>query len=613
MENKKRTLREDARLIARGIGIWRTILPGYAAYLIPACLVSCALPYFPLYLSAELVNELSGGRDMRRLLILAAVTVTGTFLLSVLSRFLSGRLEASRRMFGVRHEAYLFDAENTFQYEHLEDPDVALMRSRILTNMNTSYSGLMVLLMVAENSFRNILELIVSASLTLSLFRRAQGDYTGFFAFVNSPWIVPVLIAFLAADAVVSFQASVRANNKYQDIVSELAKQNRMGRAYRNAKGVDMQIFKLNEVAIADYKKWKIRPEWVARNEKADLAYTLESKPTKLLLQIVLFWFTAAKAFLGVIGIGNFILYQGTLQRFLNAVSALVFNFGRLRYNNQYVEEVFRYLDLPNAMYKGSLAVEKRDDIEYEIEFRDVSFQYPRSTEWVLRHVNLKFQIGKNLAIVGENGSGKTTLMKLLCRLYDPTEGKILLNGIDITRYRYDEYMGLFSVVFQDYALFAFSVARNVAVSDPVDERHVWDCLNRVGIGDKIAGLDQGIHTSIGRDYENDSVDFSGGEQQKIALARALYKDAPFMILDEPTAALDPIAEAEIYARFHETVKDKTSVFISHRLSSCKFCDEIAVFDQGQLVQKGSHDTLLADENGKYYELWNAQAQYYVK
>lgn len=181
------------------------------------------------------------------------------------------------------------------------------------------------------------------------------------------------------------------------------------------------------------------------------------------------------------------------------------------------------------------------------------------------------------------------------------------------TRYRYDEYMALFSVAFQDYSLFAFSIAQNIAASESIDEARVLNCLICVGLGDKIAGLPKGIHTNIGRDYENDGVDFSGGEQQKIALARALYKDAPFMILDEPTAALDPIAEAEVYAKFNDIASDKTSVFISHRLSSCKFCDEIAVFHKGCLVQMDSHDKLIADKNGKYHELWNAQAQYYTE
>ena len=271
-------------------------------------------------------------------------------------------------------------------------------------------------------------------------------------------------------------------------------------------------------------------------------------------------------------------------------------------------------------MYKGTLAVEKRDDIDYDIEFRDVSFKYPRTENWALRHVNLKFKISDKLAIVGENGSGKTTFIKLLCRLYDPTEGKILLNGIDITRYRYDEYMALFSVVFQDYTLFAFPLGENIAAGLNYDRVKARDCLVRAGMGDKLESLENDPDTkldpldlAIGREYDSYGVDFSGGEMQKIALGRALYKDAPFVILDEPTAALDPIAEAAVYENFNTLTQNKTSVFISHRLSSCRFCDSIAVFDHGKLIQRGSHDELVSDENGKYHELWYAQAQYYTE
>lgn len=262
-------------------------------------------------------------------------------------------------------------------------------------------------------------------------------------------------------------------------------------------------------------------------------------------------------------------------------------------------------------MYQGTLAVEKRDDIDYEIEFRNVSFRYPGTTAWALKDVNMKFRIGEKMAIVGENGSGKTTFIKLLCRLYDPVEGKILLNGIDITRYRYQEYISLFSVVFQDYKLFQFSLAANVTGSFDYEKEKVEKCLIQAGFGDRLAGLEQGIETVIGRDYENDGIDLSGGEEQKVALARALYKDAPFIVLDEPTAALDPVAEAAVYESFRELTKNKTAVFISHRLSSCRFCDDIVVFDHGRLVQRGDHKRLCGEE-GKYRDLWNAQAQYYA-
>lgn len=613
MKNKKKTLLNDVKLVLKGIAFWQKIMPAYVPYLIFSSITGCLLPYFPLYMSAEIVNELAGACDLQRLLLLALITVAGTFALSLLNRFLAGRMQAMIVFSYSRHEVSLFEAENFFQYEHLENPEVALRRNKITAVMNANGAGLQQILFMMGVLIRNFLNLIVSVALTVSLFRTAAGHYTGFFAFANSFWAVLALIAVIAVNAVLSVRFTTKATEEMNDAVSGLAVQNNLLSAYVEAKGTDMHIFKLNDIYLADYSRYILHPAWVVGYGKAKNRISVRLAILNLLVKSVVFIFTAAKAWIGVIGIGNFILYQGTVQKFMDSLSNLAQCFGQLGFNNQYLEETFSYLEMPNDMYKGTLAVEKRDDIDYEIEFKDVSFKYPRSGEWVLRHVNMKFKIGDKLAIVGENGSGKTTFIKLLCRLYDPTEGKILLNGIDITRYRYDEYMALFSVAFQDYSLFAFSIAQNVAASESIDEERVLGCLNRVGLGDKIAGLPKGIHTNIGRDYENDGVDFSGGEQQKIALARALYKDAPFMILDEPTAALDPIAEAEVYARFNDIADDKTSVFISHRLSSCKFCDEIAVFHQGHLVQLGSHDKLVTDETGKYHELWHAQAQYYTE
>ena len=225
----------------------------------------------------------------------------------------------------------------------------------------------------------------------------------------------------------------------------------------------------------------------------------------------------------------------------------------------------------------------------------------------------MKFKVGKRLAIVGENGSGKTTFIKLLCCLYDPQEGQILLNGIDIRKYRYDDYMNIFSIVFQDFQLISQPLGANVAGSMHYDRDRVQKALVDAGFGERLANLEKGLDTMIYKSLSADGVDVSGGEAQKIAIARALYKDAPFIILDEPTAALDPIAEAEIYGKFDKIAGDKTAIYISHRLSSCKFCDEIAVFHEGEIIQQGSHDSLAADTNGKYYELWNAQAQYYTE
>jgi ATP-binding cassette subfamily B protein len=268
---------------------------------------------------------------------------------------------------------------------------------------------------------------------------------------------------------------------------------------------------------------------------------------------------------------------------------------------------------MKSEMHKGTLSIGKNDDNKYEIEFNNVSFKYPGSEIYALKNLSMKFRIGQKLAVVGMNGSGKTTMIKLLCRLYDPTEGEITLNGFDIKKYDYNEYLNIFSVVFQDFKLFSFSIGQNVAASDRYDKSKADKCLNMAGFGDRLNEMSKSTETALYNDFEQDGVEISGGEAQKIAIARALYKNAPFIVLDEPTAALDPIAEFEVYSRFNEIVGDKTAIYISHRLSSCRFCDDIAVFHEGELIQRGSHESLIADTTGKYHELWNAQAQYYAE
>jgi ATP-binding cassette subfamily B protein len=285
----------------------------------------------------------------------------------------------------------------------------------------------------------------------------------------------------------------------------------------------------------------------------------------------------------------------------------------------RHLKGLYAYLDIPNRKEEGTLTVNmsalcngsEENGCDYEIEFCNVSFRYPGAKEYSLRNLSLKFKIGKRLAIVGKNGSGKSTFIKLLCRLYDPTEGEIRLNGVDIRKYDYEEYLKLFSVVFQDFKLFSFSLGQNVATAMEYDREKAEQCLLKAGLSQRLESMPKGLDTALYKDFESEGVEISGGEAQKVALARALYKDAPVVVLDEPTAALDPIAEAEVYTKFNEIIGDKTAIYISHRLSSCKFCDEIAVFDEGAVVQRGSHEVLLQDKGGLYHELWTAQAQYY--
>lgn len=325
----------------------------------------------------------------------------------------------------------------------------------------------------------------------------------------------------------------------------------------------------------------------------------------------MVYLFVGLKAYHGVIAVGDIVQYTGSVTQFVFAISGLTVVFNDIANNCDFFDLCLGFINLSETKYTGKQSIEKRDDNRYEFEFRNVSFKYPGTENLVLKNINVKLNIGERLTIVGMNGSGKTTFIKLLVRLYDPDKGEILLNGVNIKNFNYDEYLDLLAVVFQDFSLFSFKLGQNVASNLDYDTEKARAALVVANFADSLAKMPVGLDTYLYNDYESGGVEISGGEAQKIAMARAIYKDSPFIILDEPTATLDPISESEIYSSFDKIVGSKTAIYISHRLSSCRFCSKIAVFDHGEIVQTGSHADLVLDKTGKYYELWNAQAQYY--
>lgn len=323
----------------------------------------------------------------------------------------------------------------------------------------------------------------------------------------------------------------------------------------------------------------------------------------------------------GGISVGSFTMYVSAVTSFASALRTVLDNLTEIRVYDRFYDRLDEYLSVP-ARLRGDVG-DRNSDIsarnekrilpegEHVIEFRNVGFRYSGSDTWALRDVNLTLKPETKLAVVGENGAGKTTFVKLLTRLYDPTEGVIMMDGIPIQEYDYDSYMSAFSAVFQDYRLFSFSLEENVTLASPADERRLENILRRVGLGEKLDDLPKGIHTAVYKNFDENGFEPSGGEGQRIALARALYKDAPIVVLDEPTAALDPRAEFELYQHFNELTKGKTAVYISHRLSSTRFCDEIAVFAGGRIVERGTHEELM-ERKGAYAELFEMQAQFYT-
>ena len=497
---------------------------------------------------------------------------------------------------------------------------VADLHYQIEQNRNWGGWGMLYLIWSLQGQYTALFKILGGIGLSVTLFLYPVPTSSPL-TFLNHPLCVAAVLVLMLATTLLAPLCANKAFLAHARAMDTYKLGNRIFGFYgfltRDTKrALDIRIYSQNDLcryhflndvpfslgSIEDHTHW----------EKYGPLHAL-STAISMVLTGVIYLFVCLKSWAGAFGVGAVTQYVGAVTALFLGLSDFLRALGELRSNAEFLGTTFELLDIPNKMYQGSLTTEKRSDRQYDIEFRDVSFRYPDTEVWALRHVNMKFKVGTRLAVVGENGSGKTTFIKLLCRLYDPTEGEILLNGINIQKYRYDDYLNIFSVVFQDFQLMALPLGENVAGSSSYDRKRAEHCLEQAGFGERLRDLPQGLDTYLYREMEEDGVQVSGGEAQKIAIARALYKDAPFIILDEPTAALDPIAEAEIYSKFDEIAGDKTAIYISHRLSSCKFCDEIAVFDGGTLMQQGGHEELLGEEGGKYAKLWNAQAQYYVK
>ena len=309
--------------------------------------------------------------------------------------------------------------------------------------------------------------------------------------------------------------------------------------------------------------------------------------------------------------VGNFTMFLAFSLAFAGALMNFLQRFGDYKKASLETDDFRSFIDLETEDDEQD-CVPLPEAEACEIEFADVSYKYPKSDKEALSHLNLKIRPGEKIAVVGLNGAGKTTMIKLLLRLYDPTEGYITLNGTDIRKFRRAEYYKLFAPVFQNVEIFAFLMSENIAMrrAGALDAGKAARAAREAGLEERIASLAKGIDTPLTKIVEDDGVDLSGGEKQKLALARALYKGAKIVVLDEPTSALDAIAEQALYERFDEMIGSKSAVYISHRLASTRFCDRIAMFEEGRLVECGSHDALMA-LNGKYAGMFNIQAQYY--
>lgn len=655
MRKNGRTLRQDMGIVRRGIREFGRILPGQMGHVIVRSILIAGIPFLETAVTAVLLNGLTVSPDRGRLFLYAILGAGLILALSLWRNYEDCRIDAGYRRLFASHEIGLTGKAYALPYELLERDSTRRLRDEVSGAIGLSGAGMASLYWDMDVVWTNLFTAGMGAViLVTSLAGMLPADRAG----------GGFGLAGLAALVAFSSFVACRMTGKRFDVTFELflkgARYVRYGDYYHmnylpdEDAAMDARIYS-QERMILDQCQTKCY-ERLAEGKEREYSAASRYDGVKLGCSIVcgcaVYLAVGRGAMEGAVGCGSVILLYSAVTRLIEAAARMAEILTDLRNNNEHLLRYFRYMDLPEARESGGVRgmaegqkcpsarhlseeqecpsarslSEMQDTLEAprpagepggggfgsDIVFQNVSFRYPDSDAYALRDVNLRLCAGERTVIVGENGSGKTTLVKLLCRLYRPASGSILLNGRDIWDYDYGEYMGYLAAVFQDFSLFAFSLAENVAGSREYEGERVLAALEKVGLSGLVAGYPKGISQPLFHDFDEEGVDISGGEAQKLAIARAVYKDAGIMVLDEPTAALDPYAEHEIYENFGKLAEGKTVLFVSHRMSSCRMCDRIVVMEAGEAVQTGTHEELLADGDGKYSQLWNAQAKYYT-
>lgn len=612
-------IKREMSLIVRGMKVIHRVQPWLLIVSIAFGVFSSVLPFVNIYFSSLIINELgSHTRDFKYVIKLVILTLILNLICRLIVNFLAQMFDTLQYVLGHKNQLELADKGYQLDYADMDNTDIRQMREKL--NRGRYHRGIVAIAFQLNTLTLNLFSVMISISLILEMFFKRSTGTSTLDRLMNSPIVGMLLIVLLGVSISYSIKVNAISQKKQFEAMNQSGPHFNYDRFYTYQlsteynTGKDIRLYgqkSLIESQI-NFHLNKIL-EFQSSVLKFGAKYGTIESGIQVIVNVATYLFVGIKALLGAFGVGNIVLYTGAINQFGQGFTGVMETLSNIKQNTDYLQWYFDFIDLPNRKESGTHSIDLETVKNGIIEFKNVSFKYPGSEQYSLENISIRFNVGERVAVVGKNGSGKTTFIKLLCRLYDPTEGEILLNGINIKEYNYHDYLAIFSVVFQDFNLFSFTLGENIAVSSDYDEEKAMDCANRAGLEKRMEGFPDGLHTQLYNEISEEGIEISGGEAQKIAIARALYKDAPFIILDEPTAALDPLAEADIYARLNrDLIQNKTAIYISHRLSSCCFCNQIAVFDQGKLIQHGTHKDLLEIEDGLYNKLWNAQAQYYA-
>ena len=619
--NNKNTEKENTRgTVKKVLSLTHRLIPGYITFLLIVKMMAAAQPFIQIYFSSVILDGLLR-LDSFESIFKNVLIMIGLDSLLVLIRWrLEGINWVKKHELTQKINKMLTDKTMEIDFDILEKHETLDMLKKAKDGIQTTgdiRSFCDNLAGIIEKLTTIVYSVVLLVPLFIPKTIEQAGALSGLSWFLNQWYSLFIMVAVLAFHVFISYQTNKKSSLLQMHFFERNVSYNRyfgywFDLIFNYSIGKYIRLYKMQKLMIKKVQETNDNLEkegiaWINKDIKISFIPFL----SQAFMQLASYAYVGLKAVFSLISAGKCLMYVSSYTKLVESITGISGNFVQIQMESRYLAFFYDYMEIKNKRYEGTIPTEKRNDNEFEIEFRDVSFRYANTETYALRHVNQKIRLGTKNAVVGKNGAGKTTFIKLLCRLYEPTEGQILLNGVDIRYYDYEEYAKLFAIVFQDFNLFSFPLGENVAGAIDYDKSRVEKCLEQAGFKERLDKLEKGLDTPLYQYDDENGVEISGGEAQKIAIARTLYKDAPFVIMDEPTSALDPVAEFEIYQKFDQMVEGKTSLYISHRMSSCRFCDNIIVFDEGQVVEQGNHEKLMAN-GGLYSELWNAQAQYYA-
>ncbi len=561
-------------------------------------IVSAGYPLINIIIPTMLIEELTTTKEVERLIRLVVLIVIINFIYKICISIIDARLDKEKQAMNRAHDFLIAEISMGLPYELLETDKTIQTIKEVKEGQNRS-GGVALLIELCFQIIAKSITIIGVVALIVSL------DFGLIVLCVVTICINTWVQAKLKNQDIEFFKVLMKHNQKFMYLSSVI-----LNRKYAK----DIRLYNANETFTSKMDVFATDIDsWFKKIGSKKTKYSILSHLTDSLSQIMIYGFLAFQFLGGTITIALFTMYINAINVFTNTIVDIMKLTLDIYEKYKWLKPAFDFMEHSKEVVDELDGKKIVSSSSPKIEFRNVSFRYENTNKYAIKNVSLTIAYGQKLSVVGLNGAGKTTLVKLLLRLYKPTEGVILFDGVDINEYSLLEYYKLFSVVFQDFMLVATTIKENIMSGSKIDnEQRLIESMEKAGIFDRVKKMKYEENTELYKLLDSEGIDLSGGEEQRLAIARALYKDAKVVVLDEPTSALDPKTEYEIYTSMDKLIENKTSIYISHRMTSCIFCDNVAVFDNGELVQYGTHKQFI-EEDGIYANMFNAQAQYYCE